>query len=232
MKRLLVILTMAGLVLAACAGPTGTIGGGSFDDPSTPLGAGTTPVAVVPTDAPSPTDTPLISTCPPETLNLGDPALWVEGSTVVIAIGITEPGLLPARLTSDNGLDTELRTLDEFALGVSYGPLDPVPSPARTLILTLANGAVCTATATILSATPTPVATSTPLPTATPTPLPTLTPTPTPTLAPVVAVTPTRMVTSTPGMAPVTGGGEDQQMPPESPLDQLWKLIQIFFGGG
>ncbi len=222
MKGFLAILIAAGLVLAACRAE-GPVGGGSFDD---------APVAAASTETPMPTWTPaatVVPTCAPETLNLGDPALWVEGATVVIAIGITDAALLPARLTSDNGLDFTFQTLDESARGATYGPLGVVPSATRTFALTLANGAVCTATVTILAATPTPAATSTPLPTDTPTATPTPLPTLTPTLAPIVAVTPTRMPTATPGIAPVTGGGEENQ-PPKSPFQWLSDLLGILFG--
>lgn len=228
MKRLLAILIAAGLILAACA-VDGSRGGGSFDgsdDPSAPLGASSTPL---PADAPPPPAVAL--TCTPEMLNLGDPALWVEGATVVIAIGITDATLLPARLTSDNGLDFTFRTLEEVSRGGSYGPLGIPPSPARTLTLTLANGAVCTATATILSATPTPIPTDTPVPS--PTPLPTETPTPIPTLAPIVSTAaPTPTITATVASLPVTGWGEEENQPPKSPLETIWELILIFFGGG
>ena len=224
MKHLPAILIAASLMLAACA-VDGSRGGGSFD------GSDATPVAAAPTETPVPTEMPAATACAPEMLNLGDPALWVEGSTVVIAIGITDAALLPARLTSDNGLDKTLQTLDEVSRGGSYGPLDIIPSPTRTFILTLANGDVCTAMVTIISATPTPAATDTPVPTETPTATPTPLPTLTPTLAPAALATPTRMVTSTPGMAPVTGGEEESQ-PPKSPIDQIWELIQIFLGGG
>jgi hypothetical protein len=39
------------------------------------------------------------------------------------------------------------------------------------------------------------------------------------------------MVTATPGTAANTGGGEENQ-PPKSPLETIWELILIFFGGG
>lgn len=237
MKRLLVILIAAGLILAACGAPDPSRGGGSFD------GSDATPVVAAPTSTSLSTDTPppsatSVPACALELLNLGDPAAWVEGATATVTVTITDtdpPTLLPAVLSSDNGLTV---TIDKTGpQQAEYRDLSLLPSPQRVLTLTLANGAVCSATATILAATPTPLDTPTSVPTDTPvpspTPLPTETPTPTPTLAPIGSTAvPTPTITATIASLPVTGGGEEENLPPESPLDQIWKLIQSFFGGG
>ena len=141
---------------------------------------------------------------------------------MVIAIGITDETLLPARLQSNNGLDITFQTLDEVSRGATYGPLDLVPSPAGTFTLTLANGVVCAATVSILAAMPTPAATPTPLPTNTPMPIPTLAP---------IGSSPTPTPTATPASLPEGGGGEEENQPPKSPLDWLSDLLDILLGG-